>query len=203
MTQMSIARALTKLKTLDARISNNIRIIRSNAGINTKIISPLSNHKDLNKNQDAAKKEIASLIASTKDMINHYVTVKNTIWKANQEVKLDTPLGEITLATALAYAQDAGKYVNSLAEALSAAVAAAENSSLKYNKNRVENNTALTNIDASVIEALSAQPLVLFNPAELSEATEKQIYLKTELNMVINEVNATTLIEVPDSFTKL
>ena len=76
MAMISVARALTKLKTLELRISKAITHIETYGGTHTKTLSPLSNSKDLATNQKDAAKVIASDVQAINDLIKYYRQVK-------------------------------------------------------------------------------------------------------------------------------
>ena len=103
MAMISVARALTKLKTLESRINKAITHIETYGGTHTKTLSPLSNSKDLTTNQKDAAKVIASDVQAISDLIKYYRQVKQAVNKSNTETYIDTGdyFGKITVADAL------------------------------------------------------------------------------------------------------
>lgn len=66
MAMISVARALTKLKTLEGRINKAITHIETYGGTHTKTLSPLSNSKDLTTNQ---KMQLKSLQVTYRQLV--------------------------------------------------------------------------------------------------------------------------------------
>lgn len=204
MAMISVARALTKLKTLEGRINKTITHIETYGGTHTKTLSPLSNSKDLTTNQKDAAKVIASDVQAINDLIKYYRQVKQAVNKSNTETYIDTGdyFGKITVADALVLSRDINTIFVNYDSALTRVIAAATKAATNYNsKNLTANITNST--PPEDLQKLQAQPLFLVDASVPERVSNISLFLMTELNPLINESNAITMIEVDDGFVNL
>lgn len=204
MAMISVARALTKLKTLEGRITKAITHIETYGGTHTKTLSPLSNSKDLTTNQKDAAKVIASDVQAINDLIKYYRQVKQAVNKSNTETYIDTGdyFGKITVADALVLSRDINTIFVNYDSALTRVIAAATKAATNYNsKNLTANITNST--PPEDLQKLQAQPLFLVDASVPERVSNISLFLMTELNPLINESNATTMVEVDDGFVNL
>lgn len=201
---ISVARALTKLKTLELRITKAITHIETYGGTHTKTLSPLSNSKDLATNQKDAAKVIASDVQAINDLIKYYRQVKQAVNKSNTETYIDTGdyFGKITVADALVLSRDINTIFVNYDSALTRVIAAASKAATNYNsKNLTANITNSTPLED--LQKLQAQPLFLVDASVPERVSNISLFLMSELNPLINESNAITMIEVDDGFVNL
>lgn len=201
---ISVARALTKLKTLELRITKAITHIETYGGTHTKTLSPLSNSKDLATNQKDAAKVIASDVQAINDLIKYYRQVKQAVNKSNTETYIDTGdyFGKITVADALVLSRDINTIFVNYDSALTRVIAAATKAATNYNsKNLTANITNST--PPEDLQKLQAQPLFLVDASVPERVSNISLFLMSELNPLINESNATTMVEVDDGFVNL
>lgn len=201
---ISVARALTKLKTLELRITKAITHIETYGGTHTKTLSPLSNSKDLTTNQKDAAKVIASDVQAINDLIKYYRQVKQAVNKSNTETYIDTGdyFGKITVADALVLSRDINTIFVNYDSALTRVIAAASKAATNYNsKNLTANITNST--PPEDLQKLQAQPLFLVDASVPERVSNISLFLMSELNPLINESNAITMIEVDDGFVNL
>lgn len=201
---ISVARALTKLKTLELRITKAITHIETYGGTHTKTLSPLSNSKDLATNQKDAAKVIASDVQAINDLIKYYRQVKQAVNKSNTETYIDTGdyFGKITVADALVLSRDINTIFVNYDSALTRVIAAATKAATNYNsKNLTANITNST--PPEDLQKLQAQPLFLVDASVPERVSNISLFLMSELNPLINESNAITMIEVDDGFVNL
>ena len=201
---ISVARALTKLKTLELRITKAITHIETYGGTHTKTLSPLSNSKDLATNQKDAAKVIASDVQAINDLIKYYRQVKQAVNKSNTETYIDTGeyFGKITVADALVLSRDINTIFVNYDSALTRVIAAASKAATNYNsKNLTANITNST--PPEDLQKLQAQPLFLVDASVPERVSNISLFLMSELNPLINESNAITMIEVDDGFVNL
>lgn len=204
MAMISVARALTKLKTLELRISKAITHIETYGGTHTKTLSPLSNSKDLATNQKDAAKVIASDVQAINDLIKYYRQVKQAVNKSNTETYIDTGdyFGKITVADALVLSRDINTIFVNYDSALTRVIAAATKAATNYNsKNLTANITNST--PPEDLQKLQAQPLFLVDASVPERVSNISLFLMSELNPLINESNAITMVEVDDGFVNL
>ena len=204
MAMISVARALTKLKTLESRINKAITHIETYGGTHTKTLSPLSNSKDLTTNQKDAAKVIASDVQAISDLIKYYRQVKQAVNKSNTETYIDTGdyFGKITVADALVLSRDINTIFVNYDSALTRVIAAATKAATNYNsKNLTANITNST--PPEDLQKLQAQPLFLVDASVPERVSNISLFLMTELNPLINESNAITMVEVDDGFVNL
>lgn len=201
---ISVARALTKLKTLELRITKAITHIETYGGTHTKTLSPLSNSKDLATNQKDAAKVIASDVQAINDLIKYYRQVKQAVNKSNTETYIDTGdyFGKITVADALVLSRDINTIFVNYDSALTRVIAAASKAATNYNsKNLTANITNST--PPEDLQKLQAQPLFLVDASVPERVSNISLFLMSELNPLINESNAITMVEVDDGFVNL
>ena len=201
---ISVARALTKLKTLELRITKAITHIETYGGTHTKTLSPLSNSKDLATNQKDAAKVMASDVQAINDLIKYYRQVKQAVNKSNTETYIDTGdyFGKITVADALVLSRDINTIFVNYDSALTRVIAAASKAATNYNsKNLTANITNST--PPEDLQKLQAQPLFLVDASVPERVSNISLFLMSELNPLINESNAITMVEVDDGFVNL
>lgn len=205
--KMTIHRALSELKLIDAKIEKQINEILP-SGINQKgkLINGHITEADF-------KKAAQSKFDSVNDLITRKNQIKSAIVKANGETKVKVAEKEMTIADAINF-KAVVKFKKQLAETLKARHQQAIGG-LNKNNEQVERNVQAIleatfgkeNVKAGKddVEAvrkpyMDANEFHLFDPlkvAEKIEAIEKEIgEFEAEVDAVLSEINAVTFIEV-------
>lgn len=198
MTKMSVARALSKLKLTKAKITGKIDFITAYGYGNSKTNSVLSKVANTVGNQNEARTQVTAAIQAYKDLLKYYRVVTLAIQKSNLETKICTEyFGEITIADAMVIVTKLTPAITNYKSALGQCVTKATESAEAFNKKSFS-KTITESMDKSVADALLAQPCIFFDQKEAEDAAAMAIYIHEELNTLINESNAITMIEVPD-----
>lgn len=199
--QVTIARALTKMKIIKSRIKQTIDQIASNAAVTTKTLSPLSKEKSIDKNHKEAAEKLASMIQSVMDMQNYYIAATTAIQESNLKTTIVAEtMGELTIANALVLVQKLHSPTTELAKQVQMAAASAELAAQKYNTSTRIKPESFKDADPKALEALdalTAHPLVLINPDTAATIITKSVAVREELHGLINASNAVTMITVP------
>lgn len=187
--KMTIARAMTRISTIDAQLDSIIGRVRVFGAGNNKVICRLSNKKDLKENHAEVEKEMRSLYQQFRDLCEEKLRLKLAIHKANLENTIEVSGRVMTLAEALImYNNISGKYSNMLS-AFSVAVTAAEKDVNSYNSNVLGNIT-----DEKARAILVADIAYFVDAKDVKELEAFTATFKAEVNGLLNEKNATTEI---------
>lgn len=198
MTQISVARALTKLKTTKAKINVKIKHIAANAYGNSKTTSILSKVTNVEGNRKETTSQITATIQSYKDLMKYYRAVSLAIQDSNSKTMIHTDaFGDISVADAIIITTKLNDSIKDFSSALNTCIVKSTESAENFNKKSFS-KTITESMDKSTADALLAQPCVYFNPAEAEAANVMALYIHGELNALINESNAITMIDVPD-----
>lgn len=128
MAEITVARALTKLKIILVKLNDLNRNLKKYGYVTSKTTSQLSSHKDINANHLEAKKEYAKLLASFDDLITDYTQISLAISKLNLETMIHTDeLGSISIAEAMLLTQKLDKVLATKVSALNSAREETEN----------------------------------------------------------------------------
>jgi len=190
--KMTIARGLTRLKTIKAQLSSIGTDVGNVSVINNKKRSPMGEQKgSIDKNHNQAIEAVNSLYQKFNDLTKEYTKIKLAIDKAN--LFTDIVIGGKTLKIqeALIYRRDIQDYVRALNNQYAQSVNRARNDVEAYNRNL---NTE--NMDEATVNKILADVLYLVPPARITEVNEFLVEFMTELDGTLNEVNALTEIEV-------
>lgn len=198
MASITVARALTQLKLIKKRINEGCRFLADNGYTHSRALSPLSKEKDLGKNHAEARKKIAETLQSVKDLLVRYRVLSTAITASNLKTIIHTEsLGDITVAEALVITQSQRDNYTTLQLALARASSEATKVATAYNS-RTLNGEVVKNLDAESITTLEAQPVTFFLPSDSEEASNWVSIITTELDLLVNEANALTVIEIAD-----
>lgn len=196
MAKISVARALTKLKIILVKLNDLNSNLKKYGYATSKTTNQLSGHKDINANHLEAKKEYAKLLASFDDLVTDYTQISLAISKSNLETMIQTEeLGAISVAEAMLLTQKLDKILSAKVSALNSAREESEKLAQNTNKSI---NAVSNGMTAEDIEKLRALPVTLFDQEVLNMASKKAMLCGYELNQLINESNAVTMVEIPD-----
>ncbi|QNR70448.1 hypothetical protein IAQ67_28455 (plasmid) [Paenibacillus peoriae] len=190
--KMTIARGLTRLKTIKAQLASVGTDVGNVAVINNKKRSPMGEQKvAIDKNHNQALEAVNSLYQKFNDLIAEFTKIKLAIDKANLTTIIVIGGKSMTIQEALIYRRDIQDYVRALNNQYARAVTAAKNEVESYNRNL---NTE--GMDDTTLNKVMADVLYLVPPARITEVNEFLVEFMTELDGTLNEVNALTEIEV-------
>lgn len=195
MAEITVAKALTRLKIIQRRLEDLIQEVVQAAPTHSKACSLIVAEKDLTRNHKEAKAVLRSRMQAITDLQKYYVVVNTAILKSNLETKITSDLwGEMTVAQALTYAASLKPHFKNLDEGMRRAAVAAQQVADGYNRMTFSNN-AVNNED---FKAVMAQPVLLIEQEDITRIKNDYEVVVTELNDLINQSNAITVIQVPD-----
>lgn len=190
--KLTIARGLTRLKTIKAQLNSIADQIGRHGAISNKSRSPLGNQKaTLERNHQQSIEVMNSLYQQFNDLVKEYIKIKLAIDRANMNTVISIGGKEMTIQEALIYRRDIQFYVQNLNSQYGRAVVAAQNAVDKYNSSI---NTE--GMDESTVKAVMADVLYLVPRERIDEVNKFLVEFMTELDGTLNEVNAVTEIVV-------
>lgn len=193
--KMTIARGLTRLKTIKAQMENITKEILLHGSWSSKEKHPygessFNNSKnDIQKNHQQAKEKVNSLFQQFNDLLGEYVKIKTAIDRANLSTKVEIHGKLMSLQEAMILRRDIDPYVSQLISANRTSVLNAERKVNSYNQ-------SFTNVSDDVKEAVFASVVYLVDQKEIDKLNEFRVEFLTEIDGVLNEINAVTEIEV-------
>jgi len=192
--KMTIARGLTRLKTIKAQLSNIANQIGVYGAISSASRHPLGDQKvPLNRNHNQAIEAVNSLYQQFDDLIKEFTKIKTAIDKANMSTYITVGGKTMTIQEALIYRRDIQPYVQALNSQYGRAVQKAENEVRSHNETI---NNKVKDLDESAIKALTAEVLYLVPRERMDGVNKFLVEFMTELDGTLNEVNAVTEIVV-------
>jgi hypothetical protein len=204
MSELSIARALVELKTLDARIN---KIVSTTQWITTK-----TKNKNSNLTEEEFKKNTTSEYQSLNDLIKRRNQIKNAIVLSNSTTMVEIAGSKMTVSEAILY-KDIIQYKKTLLDTLKRQK---QQCVIEYEQhkqrvqNKIDENVKVicgrdTKPDASVIQTVSdgitkGDPIDMFDPLKLEQEI-KDLETSIEnfsanVDYVLSESNALTKIMV-------
>lgn len=190
--QMTIARAMTRKKTIKAQLDKIIEDISNHSAINNKRLHILSNEKsDIKKNHREATEKVKSLFQQFHDLKDNYIKLKLAINKANLETEIIVAGKTLKIAEALVYKNDIQEYLSNLKTAYQHAVKKATREVDTFNQ-----NMKTEGLSEQVKKEVLADVLYLVPIEKIDELDSFLVEFMTEIDGTLNEVNARTLIDV-------
>ena len=190
--KMTIARGLTRLKTIKAQLVNISQQVTQYGAISNKVRHPLGGQRvSLEKNHSEAIAVVESLYQQFNDLTSEFMRIKLAIDKANLTTIVEIGGKSLTIQEALIYRRDIQSYVQSLSNGYGRAVQQAQNTVDKYNASQ-----STEGLDENTIKAVMADVLYLVPLNRVQEANKFIVEFMTELDGTLNEVNALTEIEI-------
>lgn len=190
--KMTIARGLTRLKTIKAQLNNISQQIGQYGAWVDKQKHPLgdTNHNDIKKNHAQAREKVASLYQQFHDLKNEHIKIKLAIDKANMNTSIEVAGKIMTIHEALLYEREVASYISELTSAYKRSVSAAEQ------RVKLFNNQFNSVQEDNVKAALLADVSYLVSKDAIEELDKFTIEFLTEIDGIKNEVNALTEIEL-------
>lgn len=190
--KMTIARGLTRLKTIKAQLQSIASQIGVGGAINNKVRHQLGEQKvAVDKNHNQASEAVNSLYQQFNDLTAEFIRIKLAIDKANLTTVISIGGKEMLIQEALIYRRDVQQYVQSLNNQYGRAVNVAQNAVDKYNSGL---NTE--GMDENTLKAVMADVLYLVPRERINEVNKFLVEFMTELDGTLNEVNALTEISI-------
>ena len=193
---ITVAKALTKLKIINRRISDLIEEVVKAMPTHSKTCSLIVSERDINRNHKEAVQVILNKLAAIKGLQKYYVVLNSNILKSNLETVITSEYwGELTVAQALTYCANINVQYKMLDDGVRKAMAQAETLANNYNRS-VFPQGIQGNQDE--IKQIMAQPVLLIDAdaAQAIKLDKEVVY--TELNDLINQSNAVTTIPLPE-----
>lgn len=190
--QMTIARAMTRRKTIKAQLNKITEDISKHGAINNKRLHILSNEKnDIKKNHREATEKIKSLFQQFHDLKENYIKLTLAINKANLETDIVIADQTMKITEALVYKNEVQQYLSDLKLAYQKVVKKATQDVDLFNQNMKTDG-----LSEQVKKDVLADVLYLVPTEKIDELDTFLIEFITEIDGTLNEVNARTVIEV-------
>lgn len=193
---ITVAKALTKLKIINRRISDLIEEVVKAMPTHSKTCSLIVSERDINRNHKEAVQVILNKLAAIKGLQKYYVVLNSNILKSNLETVITSEYwGELTVAQALTYCANINVQYKMLDDGVRKAMAQAETLANNYNRS-VFPQGIQGNQDE--IKQIMAQPVLLIDADTANAIKLDKEVVYTELNDLINQSNAVTTIPLPE-----
>jgi hypothetical protein len=192
--KMTIARALTRKKTLKAQLTGIASDISKYGALNDKTRHPLGDTRaPLAKNHGQAIEKIEALFQQHHDLTKELVKIEMAIHRANSSTVIEIAGVKMTIDEARIFQNLVAPHVQSLVNSYNYSVANAQREVEKYNKNvKVETE------DEAVKQLVFADILYLVKPDRVKEQGDFLNVFLAEIDGTLNEVNAVTEIEIEE-----
>ena len=193
MTEMTIARGLTRLKTIKAQLANNNDTLAQSC-VSSKRKSQLADAKtSLDSNHKKAQESVSSALQSSLDLIKEYTAIKMAIAKSNQETKFEIAGQTMTVAEAILFRRDIRDVYSEMLSSINRSRALVEREVDRRNDKIISDNKDLSPSDVQQM----LEDVVQFVSPEKSESLRNFITVfMAEIDGTLNEINATTKITV-------
>lgn len=190
--QMTIARGLTKLKTIKAKINSNNAIIRK-ASTSSKKKSELADmREDLPLNHQKAKAVVESALQSNKALAKEFVDIKLAIIDANLSTQVMIAGRTMSLAEAQIMRREIREIYGSMVSHYSQALSATNTEVQRYNDSVMAN----TNMSAEDKKVMMAETVSFLSFDTMNELNGFITVFMEEVDGTLNEINALTVIDV-------
>lgn len=187
---MSIARGLTRLKTIDAQISSANLTVQAGGAVSSLALTKLSNKKDLVGNHREAQEEVRSALQKIKDLIAEAEAIRLAIAKANLETKIVINGRSMSIAEALIVRSRTSEYYADVVSAFDLSASQAE-SLVSSTNNRIPKEAT-----AEQVKVLTAMVQYLVPLDKMKSIREFITEFEAEVDGTLNEINAVTMIEI-------
>lgn len=190
--KMTIARGLTRLKTINAQIVQNNDVL-TNACVSSKKKSVLADMKlDLPENHKKAKEVVQSAMQSNEALFKEFIKIKNAITKANLTTLITVAGETMTIAEAMVLRQEVAGMAQQTLNTYSSSMNRV-NAEVQRNNDTVMGNS---NISADDKKFMLADTVSFVSYDKMTEMNKFINVFLAEVDGTLNEVNALTEIEV-------
>lgn len=192
MTQITVARAMTRKKTIKAQLDKITEDISQYGAINNKKLHILSDEKaEIKKNHREAQAKVEALYQQFHALKDNYIKLSLAINKSNLETDMIIADKPMKVAEALIYKNEVEHYLTKLKQAYTRVVSRATLEVDSYNKNMKTDG-----LSEQVKKEVLADVLYLVPQERINEVDKFLVEFITEIDSTLNEINATTLLEV-------
>lgn len=189
--KMTIARGLTRLKTIKAQLDNISGNIRAYGAWVDKQKHPLgdTSHNDIKRNHSQAKEKVQSLYQQFNDLMAEHIKIKTAIDRANMKTQIEVAGKVMTLHEALLYEREVAGFISQLTTAYKQSVTTAELKVKQF-------NSQFSGVQDETKAVLLADVSYLVSKEAIAELDKFTVEFLTEIDGIKNEVNALTEIEL-------
>ena len=190
--QMTIARGLTRLKTIKAQISANNQVIRKSTTSSKRKSDLADMREDINVNHSKAKAVVESALQSNKALATEFVNIKLAIAKANLENQVMVAGRTMSLAEAMLLRREIKDIYGAVVSSYSQSLSNTNSEVQRYNDGVMANS----NMSAEDKKVMMAETVSFLSFDTMSELNGFITVFMQEVDGTLNEVNALTVINV-------
>ena len=188
--EITIARGLTRLKTIKAQIEQNNLVVQE-AAVSSKRKSTLADvNLDTPQNHKEAAKKATAAVQSNRDLSREFVGIKLAIARANLETQITVGDRTFTVAEAMLLRREIDIIYRGMIQAFAKAKTTAESVTEKYNAQLLSN----ANLSEADKKTLFAEVVPLVRTEDMEELHAFVSTFMAEIDGTLNEVNALTKI---------
>lgn len=183
---------MTRKKTIKAQLDKITEDISQYGAINNKKLHILSDEKnDIKKNHREAQSKVESLYQQFNDLKENYIKLSLAINLSNLETDMIIADKPMKVAEALLYKNEIEHYLTKLKHAYTRVVSKATLEVDNFNK-----SMKTEGLSEQVKKEVLADVLYLVPQDRIQEVDKFLVEFITEIDGTLNEINATTTIEV-------
>lgn len=190
--QMTIARGLTRLKTIKAQINANNQVIRKSTTSSKRKSDLADMREDINVNHSKAKAVVESALQSNKALATEFVNIKLAIAKANLENQVMVAGRTMSLAEAMLLRREIKDIYGAVVSSYSQSLSNTNSEVQRYNDGVMANS----NMSAEDKKVMMAETVSFLSFDTMNELNGFITVFMQEVDGTLNEVNALTVINV-------
>ena len=190
--QMTIARGLTRLKTIKAQINANNQVIRKSTTSSKRKSDLADMREDINVNHSKAKAVVESALQSNKALATEFVNIKLAIAKANLENQVMVAGRTMSLAEAMLLRREIKDIYGAVVSSYSQSLSSTNSEVQRYNDGVMANS----NMSAEDKKVMMAETVSFLSFDTMNELNAFITVFMQEVDGTLNEVNALTVINV-------
>lgn len=190
--QMTIARGLTRLKTIKAQINANNQVIRKSTTSSKRKSDLADMREDINVNHSKAKAVVESALQSNKALATEFVNIKLAIAKANLENQVMVAGRTMSLAEAMLLRREIKDIYGAVVSSYSQSLSNTNSEVQRYNDGVMANS----NMSAEDKKVMMAETVSFLSFDTMNELNAFITVFMQEVDGTLNEVNALTVINV-------
>lgn len=188
---MSVARGLTRLKTIKGQLAHIQGDLRNYSSFNSKLKNPIADTTPATKlidNQKAAQAAVDSLLQQESALIAEFVKIKTAIDTANLATKITLGGKTLSIAEALVYKRDAVSLTRNTLSSIEGGIVSAQRNVDQY-------NTQFSKVPEELKPDMLGEVIQLVPKTKIDEMRSFILAFDVEFNTMLNEINATTVLE--------
>lgn len=190
--QMTIARGLTRLKTIKAQINANNQVIRKSTTSSKRKSDLADMREDITVNHSKAKAVVESALQSNKALATEFVNIKLAIAKANLETQVMVAGRTMSLAEAMLLRREIKDIYGTVVSNYSQSLSNTNSEVQRYNDGVMANS----NMSAEDKKVMMAETVSFLSFDTMNELNAFITVFMQEVDGTLNEVNALTAINV-------